>query len=102
MEMHQIRYFFAFWWLIEELEFHPSGQARCQVSQPALTRAIRKLEEEFRRSFVSPLNVRQHPYFRTRSHGAAVSQAGSIKVPKAPSRRPKTSSDCTRRRCDLA
>jgi LysR family transcriptional regulator, hydrogen peroxide-inducible genes activator len=43
MEMHQIRYFFA---LCEELNFTEAAK-RCQVSQPALTRAIRKLEEEF-------------------------------------------------------
>jgi DNA-binding transcriptional LysR family regulator len=43
MEMHQIRYFFA---LCEDLNFTQAAK-RCQVSQPALTRAIRKLEEEF-------------------------------------------------------
>lgn len=43
MEMHQIRYFFA---LCEDLNFTEAAK-RCGVSQPALTRAIRKLEEEF-------------------------------------------------------
>ena len=43
MEMHQIRYFFA---LCEDLNFTQAAK-RCRVSQPALTRAIKKLEEEF-------------------------------------------------------
>ncbi|MGF1447060.1 MAG: LysR family transcriptional regulator [Pikeienuella sp.] len=42
MEMHQIRYFTA---VAEELNFTRAAE-RCQVSQPALTRAIRKLEDE--------------------------------------------------------
>jgi LysR family hydrogen peroxide-inducible transcriptional activator len=43
MEMHQIRYFRA---LEEELNFTRAAE-RCGISQPALTRAIRLLEEEF-------------------------------------------------------
>jgi LysR family transcriptional regulator, hydrogen peroxide-inducible genes activator len=42
MEMHQIRYFLA---LAEELNFTRAAE-RCHVTQPALTRAIQKLEEE--------------------------------------------------------
>ncbi len=42
MEMHQIRYFAA---VAEELNFTRAAE-RCEVSQPALTRAIRKLEDE--------------------------------------------------------
>lgn len=42
MEMHQIRYFLA---LSETLNFTRAAQ-RCNVSQPALTRAIQMLEEE--------------------------------------------------------
>jgi DNA-binding transcriptional LysR family regulator len=42
MEMHQVRYFLA---LAESLNFTRAAEM-CNVSQPALTRAIRKLEEE--------------------------------------------------------
>lgn len=43
IEMHEIRYFIA---LARELHFGRAAAACC-VSQPALTRAIRKLEEKF-------------------------------------------------------
>jgi DNA-binding transcriptional LysR family regulator len=43
MEMHQIRYFRA---MCEELNFTRAA-ARCNVSQPSLTRAIANLEKEF-------------------------------------------------------
>ncbi len=43
MEMHQVRYFRA---LCEELNFSRAA-ARCNVSQPSLTRAISNLEQEF-------------------------------------------------------
>ncbi|HEX2891434.1 LysR family transcriptional regulator [Vineibacter terrae] len=42
MEMHQIRYFLA---VCETLNFTRAAEA-CNVTQPALTRAIQKLEEE--------------------------------------------------------
>jgi LysR family transcriptional regulator, hydrogen peroxide-inducible genes activator len=42
MEMHQIRYFLA---VCETLNFTRAAE-QCNVSQPALTRAIQKLEEE--------------------------------------------------------
>ena len=42
MEMHQIRYFLA---VCDELNFTRAAE-RCNVTQPALTRAIQKLEEE--------------------------------------------------------
>jgi len=42
MEMHQIRYFLS---VSECLNFTEAAE-RCQVTQPALTRAIQKLEEE--------------------------------------------------------
>ena len=42
MEMHQIRYFLA---VCETLNFTRAAE-RCNVTQPALTRAIQKLEEE--------------------------------------------------------
>ena len=42
MEMHQIRYFLA---VCDTLNFTRAAE-RCNVSQPALTRAVQKLEEE--------------------------------------------------------
>ena len=42
MEMHQIRYFLM---LAETLNFTRAAE-QCHVSQPALTRAIKLLEEE--------------------------------------------------------
>jgi LysR family hydrogen peroxide-inducible transcriptional activator len=42
MEMHQIRYFLA---VAETLNFTCAAE-RCNLTQPALTRAIQKLEEE--------------------------------------------------------
>jgi DNA-binding transcriptional LysR family regulator len=42
MEMHEIRYFLA---LCESLNFRRAA-AKCNVTQPALSRAIRKLEQE--------------------------------------------------------
>ena len=42
MEMHQVRYFLA---VCDTLNFTRAAK-RCHVSQPALTRAIKKLEEE--------------------------------------------------------
>ena len=42
MEMHQVRYFLA---VCETLNFTRAAE-RCHVSQPALTRAVKKLEEE--------------------------------------------------------
>ena len=42
MEMHQMRYFVA---MADNLNFTHAAEA-CNVSQPALTRAIRKLEDE--------------------------------------------------------
>jgi LysR family hydrogen peroxide-inducible transcriptional activator len=43
MEMHQVRYFLA---LADSLNFTRAAEL-CNVSQPALTRAIQQLEEEF-------------------------------------------------------
>jgi DNA-binding transcriptional LysR family regulator len=43
MEMHQVRYFLA---VARTLNFTRAAE-QCNVSQPALTRAIRQLEEEF-------------------------------------------------------
>jgi DNA-binding transcriptional LysR family regulator len=43
MEMHQIRYFLA---VARTLNFTRAAE-ECRVSQPALTRAIQQLEDEF-------------------------------------------------------
>ncbi len=43
MEMHQVRYFIT---LCQELNFTRAAE-KCHVAQPALTRAIKLLEEEF-------------------------------------------------------
>src|SRR5262245_26745990 len=43
MEMHQVRYFLS---LAEELNFSRAAE-KCNVSQPAFSRAIKSLEEEF-------------------------------------------------------
>ncbi len=50
MEMHQIRYFLA---VCDTLNFTRAAE-QCNVTQPALTRAIQKLEEEFGASAISP------------------------------------------------
>ena len=43
MEMHQVRYFLT---LCQELNFTRAAE-KCNVAQPALTRAIKLLEHEF-------------------------------------------------------
>jgi LysR family transcriptional regulator, hydrogen peroxide-inducible genes activator len=43
MEMHQVRYFLA---VVQELNFSRAAE-KCNVSQPALSRAIQQLEGEF-------------------------------------------------------
>lgn len=48
MEFHQVKYFLA---LCETLNFTKAAE-RCNVSQPSLTRAVRKLEEELGGSLV--------------------------------------------------
>ena len=67
MEMHQIRYFLA---VAETLNFTRAAE-RCNVSQPALTRAVKTLEDElggplFRRernhSHLTELGRTMHPY----------------------------------------
>ena len=42
MEMHQVRYFLA---VCDTLNFTQAAQ-RCNVAQPSLTRAVKKLEDE--------------------------------------------------------
>lgn len=69
MEFHQVRYFLA---AAENLNF-TRGADQCHVSQPALTRAIQKLEEELggelfirdgRAVTLSPFGRRMHEHFR--------------------------------------
>ena len=54
MEMHQVRYFLA---VTEELNFSRAAE-KCNVSQPALSRAILQLEEELG----GPLFHREPPW----------------------------------------
>lgn len=67
MELHQVRYFLA---VAEELNFSRAAE-KCDVSQPALSRAIIQLEEEFggplfhrerRLTNLSPLGRMVKPY----------------------------------------
>jgi LysR family transcriptional regulator, hydrogen peroxide-inducible genes activator len=70
MEMHQVRYFLA---IAEELNFTRASE-RCNVTQPALSRAIKILEEElggllFRRerdlTRLTDLGHMVHPYLQS-------------------------------------
>ncbi len=70
MEMQQIRYFLA---VVETLNFTRAAE-RCNISQPALTRAIKALEDELggplinreqRNTHLSELGRMMTPYFQT-------------------------------------
>lgn len=70
MEMQQIRYFLA---VADTLNFTRAAE-RCNISQPALTRAIKALEDEFggplinreqRNTHLSELGRMMAPYFQT-------------------------------------
>jgi DNA-binding transcriptional LysR family regulator len=63
MEMHQVRYFLA---VCQELNFTRAAE-KCHVAQPALTRAIKLLEDEFG----GPLFHRE----RARTHLSELGQA---------------------------
>ena len=87
MEMHQIRYFLA---LSKSLNFTRAGEL-CNVSQPALTRAIQALEAElggdlFRRergnSHLTPLGQRMLPFLQ-QCFDAAVSAQALAKAVKS-------------------
>jgi len=56
MELHQIRYFLA---LAEDLNFTRAAE-RCGVSQPSLTRAIKRLEEELGAQLIRRERNRTH------------------------------------------
>ena len=61
MEMHQVRYFLA---VSRELNFSRAADA-CNVAQPSLTRAIKKLEEELG----GPLFTRERGHVRLTEFG---------------------------------
>ncbi|MEM9493640.1 MAG: LysR family transcriptional regulator [Myxococcota bacterium] len=67
MELHQIRYFLA---VLETSNFTRAAE-RCHVSQPALTTAIKKLEQELG----SPLFLRER-------RGVKLTSLGSMIVPR--------------------
>ena len=80
MEMHQVRYFLA---VCDTLNFTRAAE-RCHVSQPALTRAIKKLEEElggplFRRerslTHLTDLGRIMQPHLEKSLAGAAAATA---------------------------
>ena len=69
MEMHQIRYFLA---VAEELNFTKAAE-RCNVSQPALSRAIQALEQEL-----------GGPLFRRERSHTHLSELGRMVQPHLP------------------
>ena len=80
MEMHQVRYFLA---VCELLNFTRAAE-RCNVSQPALTRAVKKLEDElggplFRRernlTHLSDLGRMMKPHLEQSLAGATAAMA---------------------------
>src|SRR5919108_5328137 len=94
MEMHQIRYFLA---VCETLNFTRAAE-QCNVTQPALTRAIQKLEEElggllFRRernlSHVTDLGRLMRPHLEhvlEETEAAKSTAKGFMKLENAPLR----------------
>ena len=66
MEIHQVRYFLA---VCEALNFTRAAD-RCNVAQPSLTRAIKKLEEEL-----------GGPLFRRERAGARLTDLGRVMKP---------------------
>jgi DNA-binding transcriptional LysR family regulator len=92
MEMHQIRYFLA---VSEELNFTRAAEL-CHVTQPALTRAVQKLEEElggllFRRersqTHLTDLGRLMRPHLEQILHEAEHAKTaakGFLKLERAP------------------
>jgi hypothetical protein len=78
MEMNQIRYFLA---LCKEKNFTRAA-ARCSVSQPSLTTAIKKLEREFggplfdrgRRNELTELGILVRPFLERIAWNAATAK----------------------------
>jgi len=80
MEMHQIRYFLA----VCEAENFSRAAEHCNVAQPSLTKAIKKLEEEFggelffrerHRTQLTDLGRRLKPHFETVYAATAAAKA---------------------------
>ncbi|MEM7045129.1 MAG: LysR family transcriptional regulator [Pseudomonadota bacterium] len=80
MEMHQIRYFLA----VCEAENFSRAAESCHVAQPSLTKAIKKLEEEFggelffrerHRTQLTDLGRRLKPHFETVYAATAAAKA---------------------------
>lgn len=80
MEMHQVRYFLA---VCEAQNFSRAAEA-CHVAQPSLTKAIKKLEEEFggelffrerHRTHLTDLGRRLKPHFETVYHATTAAKA---------------------------
>ena len=80
MEMHQVRYFLA---VCEAQNFSRAADA-CNVAQPSLTKAIKKLEEEFggelfyrerHRTNLTDLGRRLRPHFETVYAATAAAKA---------------------------
>ncbi|MEM7723350.1 MAG: LysR family transcriptional regulator [Pseudomonadota bacterium] len=67
MELHQIKYFIA---MSHELNFTRAAK-RCGITQPAMTRAIRKLESDF-----------GGPLFRREGHLTHLTELGRIMQPR--------------------
>lgn len=85
MELHQIRYFLA---AVETLNFTRAAE-RCAVTQPTLTKAIKKLEEElggplFRRershTHLTELGRAMHERLNVVHHGASAAKAAARKI----------------------
>ncbi len=79
MEMHQVRYFLA----VCEAENFTRAAESCNVSQPSLTKAVQKLEEEFggplfhrerNRTILTELGRRVHPHIVTLSEASAAAK----------------------------
>ncbi|MGI9452521.1 MAG: LysR family transcriptional regulator [Geminicoccaceae bacterium] len=80
MEMHQVRYFLA---VCEAQNFSRAAES-CHVAQPSLTKAIKKLEEEFggelfyrerHRTHLTDLGRRLRPHFETVYAATAAAKA---------------------------
>lgn len=92
MELHQVKYFLA---VAETLNFTRAAE-RCHVTQPALTRAIQKLEEEFggqlfrrerKRTHLTDLGELLHPQLAEvsrRSEEARNAARGFLQLKEAP------------------
>jgi DNA-binding transcriptional LysR family regulator len=85
MEMHQVRYFLA---ACETLNFTRAAE-RCNVSQPALTKAVKKLEDElggllFRRernqTHLTDLGRMMVPHFEQMSHAVFTAKEQASKL----------------------